>query len=231
MSQAESQAPEPNRTVTKKVDVVAYLKDQTFDGWREWADYYDDTRDYFERRERERNNYVLKGFGLDIDITKDQWEVLKNQNLGRLSPVNQKEVEVKYSNRPREFVRDIKDGICEALPDKVADFKRKSTYWNYKWEDSDSDAYYNITSNTDRLPMLKHPSEITVDDMFEGDEALFAMKFKVKARNVTEEDLEELEEELTQPFITMIGRNELVDKVRVYECEQESKEEGVCFNI
>lgn len=231
MSQAESQPNGVQSTVTKKVDVVAYLADQDHSGWREWANEHDDERDYFERKETEHTRHYLKGFGKQVKIDEEVFDRFEGQNIGNLNLEKETETSSRYKRRPQSsIIRDIRDELAGELPDEVEDYKQDS-YLKRKYVDEGGNTVIHINKGTDRLPMLKHPSEITPEDMYEGDEQLFAAKFKIRVKNVTPEELAIIDDKVVSEFIKLAGRHWAFDRVRVYECEQENKQEGVCFTI
>lgn len=240
MAKAQSQPDEPDQEITKRVVVVGYVQDCETVGTRFWANEYDDKTNYFERKERSttKTTRKLKGGPIDLDLSREEFEELANMEVGDFELVH-KEEEV----QKEEWVNDPDDAAEKFLDDISGDLRTHLLQLFPDWEDrfvwtdwvlcnEDGDTTFRIYSYVEKMPLLKHQQEMSEDDPYvDEDEELTVVKFKIRVKNVTREDLEVIDSEFIEPFVTDFGRNSEISRVRIVDCEQETKEKGVCVRV
>lgn len=238
MSQAKPKDENPEQRINKKVDLVCYINREDGETRRQFADRVDESRDYFERDTTvtEDHTYKIVSDGESHEITEEFFNTLKNKDLGEVELEHEIET---YENT--DFVRDPEKPLRNMLDEMVYDIKPENGGYPFDWENywfgnkiktEDGSSVFGYTTSFTRMPMLKHQSEISQEDMYEDeDEEHLAFKIKIQYRDVTEDQLEWLDENIVGETMTRLGRHEWIDRVRTFDCEMEKKEKGVCWNI
>jgi len=233
MSRAES-ATNGNgvdRTVDKTVQVVAYLADQSYEDWRTYADDHDDSVDYFEKDTRENVSYYLTGFGESVEISEEQYITFSQNNIGLMSVRKEYDTDSEFINRPRRYVRSVKNTALESMADDISDVFEKPSSWRSRLEHVDSECYVSFFSDTRVMGMLKHQSEISEDDMFDDMEQKMAMIFRINVKGASEDLMDYIDEAVIAGFIRVLSKSDEIAQIRVYDCEVETKEKGACFTL
>lgn len=231
MSQAETQQPEPERIVNKQVQLIAYLSDQSYDDWREYCQNYDLDTDYFEQRVREKTNYYLYGFGEKIKIDEDQFEKFDKNDTGRINVVKETDEKKSYKNRTSNYVKSVYSTALEALLSDIDGDWKKEYSWSTSLVHKDTDAKIWASFDTRVLGMLKHRSEATEDNLFEDNKQRMAMEFRIRLDDATPELVEFFDEEFITGIINILSKSDEIGRIRVYDCETETSEKGVCLVV
>lgn len=228
---------EAEQTVTKKVDIVCYLHNPDELTRRQLADQIDVSRDLFEREKVEKDNRsVYAEYG-------NTSERLYSHDPDELGRINTGDLHIRIEGdveTEQEFVHDPLDVmrkrfvpvITDSYDDTVLNEQSWSVHHRGKVIDDDYNKVISYGYEFERIPMLKHKDEITPDDMYvDPDDDFLALKVRAKIINMPRDEFEIVNDELLGNAMTALAKDELVDRVRIYDCESETKEQGVCFNI
>lgn len=230
MSQSQPSTAEPERQITKTVQVAAYLTDQSYDSWREYVDDHDEDTDYFEKTHSERVNYFLTGFGEEIPIDEEQYVKFRDNNIGNMSLKKESDSSEYWRHNPRDYVKSVAGVICDSMADGLEGFDNK-TYWRTKFEHESRDTKITVMSHTRKMGMLKHSSEATKNDLWENQENLMAMLFKIKISDASPGIVDYFDEVFVRGFIKTLSQSDEIAQIRMYDCESETTETGVCVSL
>lgn len=231
MSQAEPKQPEPDRTVNKQVQLIAYLSDQSYDDWRRYCQDHDDEVNYYERRTRETVSRFLKGLGEEIRLSEDQFKKFRENDLGVLEAVETVDEKETWKTSPKDYVKSVLSTVIEAiLSDLEPDWSKRYT-WGRDLEHSETDATISFSWDTRNIGLLKHRSEATEDDLFEDQKPRMAMEFQLKLNDAPPEVADDFDERVATAFIKTLSKSDEVERVRMYDCERETSEKGVCLVV
>lgn len=225
------------RRMTKKVDIVCYLDNPDELTRRQFADEIADDRDMFEREEVTHDNrdvYLVHGSGKDKLYSCDADEAqAKDWGDFEVEISGDVETEMEFFHDPLAVMKSVfRDVIADSYPQEVIDERS----WYAKPDGRVRDAEFNTKIryyyDFERMPMLRHKSEIEQDDMYvDPDTDYLAVKVRAKIVDLPEDVFDVVNDELLGSAMTALGKHDLVRRVRVYDCESETKEAGVCFNI
>jgi len=238
MSQTTETQTGDEPTVNKKVDIVCYLDREDGETRRQFADRVDADRDFFDKKVMTwaEEDYFIRTKESEVEIDEETYEELKDdsQTTHIVFKEGTEHEDEEYKFRPirplREMRDDITDGVFGSWLDANPLWSR-SNFSPYLY-DADDDLTVRVGDGFKRMPMLKHKSEITPEDMYEDeDEEYLVYKVSVSLKGVPKSRLDEFDEEITGPIMQGLARHEWVDRVRLYDCEMETQEKGVCFNI
>lgn len=220
-----------NTKFDKTVTIIAYLDESRYGNVRAWADYFDDTTDYYKRRTSESvtRKLVIGNFEKVI-YGKDEFDELSKMDIGEGELVEEKTVKRKWSNSPgsatEKLIIQILDDVD--VPDVLFDeFKlanRGCDWWNDDW-----DRVVTIDNYADEYKMLKEPDEFDEDDPYVGEEEFPALKIRIRISDVTRGQLQTIQTEIIDPVVDMLELHEDIDAVRFTDCE--TSEKGACFRI
>jgi len=228
---------EAEQTVTKKVDIVCYLHNPGGLTRRQLADEIADGRDMFEREEVEKDNrdvYIEYGTtsGKLYSADPDELERLDTGDLD-IRIEGDVDTEQEFVHDPVEVMRNrFVSVITDSYDESVLDEQSWTVRYKGKVLDDDWNRVISYRYEFERIPMLKHKDEITPDDMYvDPDDDFLALKVRAKIVNMPRDEFEIVNDELLGSAMTALAKDELVDRVRIYDCESKTKEQGVCFNI
>lgn len=217
-------------SVSKTVTILGYAPGK-FDTFREWADEFDGSRDYFAMTTNEYTNYYLNFPGGRLEMDEDEFEDLKDVDLGDASVTAETTEKTAHSVSKTKFSRMIRSDLLRDLPDEVAGYEQGGL-GNNQWRNSDGDNKVKIYRYAEEMPLLRHQSDIQPDDMYvDPDEEYPAVKLKIKVMDIPSEKMDEIDDKLIGKVMELLGRHSAVGRVRIAECEQQTKQKGVCLNI
>lgn len=213
--------------VNKTVQVIAYLRDE-IDGFRDWVQEQDKTTDYFETYTTSSIKRYIVGPEFKNYLTTEEYEALKECDLGELSIKTEETESTRHSNDPEDYFKNI---VREIMEDWSEEGPLGTLSKRMLWiKDEDGDRIFDLHIYTDWKPLLKHQSELTIEDMYEDENIeLPCVKFKMIIKNINNSELEILEEDVVRPLIQGISKREEFGRIRFAECEQTEK--GVCLNL
>jgi hypothetical protein len=216
---------------SKKVDVLAYLKDTSFSNARTAANNLDPETDYYVRRTRVRTKRYLIAANTEARIRDDEeWDRLQEMDLGDARLETRDDETEYYETDPDRFATEVKKEVWGDM-DVVLPDEYRMVFTLSRLEDGDENTILRVRSDMDRFQMLKHPSEVGDEPWEDGDEKYVAMKFKFTINGVSPDTMDFLTEKIIEPFIDELGRHEHVGRVRWLPCETTTKETGACYNL
>lgn len=219
-----------NEQASKTVTVVGYPSGD-WEVLREWADEFDDEHDYYEMDTRSKTRRYLKYPGGRMGLSRSDYDEMVGFDFGEAKLVEETKEVQEHEVSESEFGTQIRREIIRRLPEEVAGFELGG-YNKFRWRDEDGDYRVKIYRYTDEMPMLKHQSEMTPDDMYEDEDEVYpVVKYKIEISGVSPDELDEINEEIVEPFVTMLAKHRAIGRTRIAECEQKTEQKGVCLNI
>jgi len=237
MSEAKQTHDEPEEEVTKKVDIVCYLKNPDELTRRQFADEMAPARDMFQREEVTNDNrsvYLEAGGRREKLYQADPDYILEHETGDMNFEIEGSiETEQAYVHDPLNVV---KSHFSDVIVDSYDEERLSELGWLRRSGTTIADENYNrklrFTYEFVRMPMLKHKSEIRPDSMYvDPDEDYLAVKIRATIISLPRDQFDVVNDEFLGGAMKALARDDRVGKVRVYDCESETKEQGVCFNI
>lgn len=223
----------------KTLNILAYIEDE-YHSLRHWAKNCGESDvDFWAQETNEWENWKLVGpDGEKISGRKRKLKDLKGQDFGDLELVIEKESSTEYVNRVTGEFDELLKEIVEHLAHQLD--------WSYRHygpsaikidESGDTQAKVEVRVYTREIPMLKKPTEISEEEMESGDiyededKELDAFLFKVKYEDVTDEEVEHIDEAFLKNLVVRIQDRDGIKCIRSNDCEVEQKTTGLCFNL
>jgi len=222
---------------TKKVDVVCYLDNPSGLTRRQFADEKLADHDMFERDEfveDEREVRVeLNGRSEKLwSISPDAFEGVDTGDLD-VEVTGEKKTEKRFVYDPLQPIKtEFASAIIRAYDDDVIEEQGWAVRSGGDVRGPEYNNVVGVTYEFERIPMLKHKSEIEPDDMYvDEDDDYLAVKVRFVLKELDPEEFDAANDDLLGNAMTELAKHALVRRVRVYDCESEMKETGVCFNV
>lgn len=230
-------SPDGNATkeVEKTFNIVAYMACQDHESWRLWANKHSGLSGDFmevETKTYEYDRWWLRGPGFEKKIEEEEFKKLQERDLGDMRveydpevKADKKHVKSDYNVRKIFLNRNFED-----VDPVFENLEKKSLGHGY--ENEDGDTVVNIRTSMEDMGMLKHPSEIEGEDIWEDEDAnMQAVKFRITIKRVDENMLDVITNRFVEPFIKNLRNDEDLGRVRVMDCKVKTTEEGACYRI
>jgi hypothetical protein len=218
--------------VNKQVTVVGYTGETERDV-REWlADEVDDK--YGLRETTEIETHIVNIGDVPVEVSEEKWRDVQKQFLDEVSTTIDVEEEEDWKFATAKAAHNFRDDVWRNNDD--VDFgdigEITSAYKATRDGRVLSDSIVRVSASVKMTEMLVHPTEMEPGNVVVEDEPeQVAFKLKVKYKDVTEEEAEFLDENVLQPIINAMGHHDLVERVRWTDCEKQTVEKMVCYNI
>jgi hypothetical protein len=221
---------ETEAKIRKTVQLVGYPR-REYGSLREWADFVYPAKDWFAKETVETDVYAAYLDGEELDLKRSRMERLYGHNTGDLVIEKKVVKEEEYKATERDFAGKVRTDVMEKIKGSVERYDL-SMFGSPKFRNEDGDAMVTVYRYTDNMKLLKHQSEMGPDDMFvEESGEMPVVKLKVKTAEVSPEELEYIEDNVISPIMTAFSNHPAIGRTRLADCEEESKEKGVCMNI
>lgn len=223
---------EEQKTMDKKVTLVGYTG-ETDMGIREWlTENFEE--DYTAQEIRKTYSHYLQFGDTKVEVDEEQFNEVKAQDPADVEFVVEEEETADYVNSTFGAASQIRTYICKDNPSiDLGDLgswyrdhrvTRDGTY--------STDTVMRVSRAVEYTDMLVHPSEMTADNVVDDSEpAQIAFKFDVRYKDVTEEEMEWLDERVLDPMIEYLATHPVIERVRWTDCEKKTVEQMVCFDI
>ncbi len=245
-SPEEKGSDNPDEEVEKEVVLTAYLDEryQDEDDHRKVADSFDSSRDYYEQSTRTtERKYLVVGNGDDaprIEIDDDtEVSVLRkmvNDDIdGPVKIETETEEDTSYRNspgyRPAGWVH---ENVVDELPEDVTVDGRpvsKANGWgDDSWQDTAGETVLRVSkSKLKRRRMLRHRSERSSDDRYDGPEEFWSVQLTVSLGPASEAAINSLSDSFVGELSTILARHDGISTVRVSSCKVTKT--GDCYDV
>lgn len=226
----EVQSGTVEQDIQKTVQIVAYLDEEHGETVREVANRWKPSEPWFETEEKEYHSYYIERDGEKKEIDEETYQLLLGSVSEEVSLTSDTRVEEVDKMGSTEFPDMVASDIFDELPESIFGNVNKRSRWS-KYKDSNRNTIINFYSRADEMGLLKHPEEITPTDMFEDERERPVIKWKVRLRELTENQMETATEEVVEPFVGEVASKPFVERVRWYDCKRKTTEKGACLNI
>ncbi len=220
------------QTVNKQVTVVGYTGETERDV-RDWL--ADEVDDKFSLRETTENQTHIVNIGdVPVEVSEDKWREVQKEDLDGVSTAIDSEEEEDWKFATVKAAHNLRNDVWRNNDDvDLGDIgEMASPYKATRDGRVLSDSIVRVRARIKMTEMLVHPSEMEPDNVVVEDEPeQVAFKIKVKYKDVTEEEAEFLDDNVLQPIINAMGHHNLVERVRWTDCEKQTVEQMVCYNI
>lgn len=221
------------KEINKTVTIVGYLKNQKHRTLRGACDSILDVNMFEKERWSTTKRFIFND-GEEVEVHEDEvWDALQssveNQDILIEREVTDDGYMYSTGKLSRSILDDVVDNVGFSDVD-IGDYEYSS--FGSKWRDDDGDMLVSIYKYTDTLGLIKHLENIDPDDPWEDEDAeLYAVKYRVKYIEANEDQVKEVDEKIVEPFYRELSKLDCIGRVRMLDCEVETKEKGVCFNI
>lgn len=229
---APKEMQQDEQMVNKQVTVVGYTGETERDV-RQWlADEVDDK--FSERETNEIETYTVNVGDVKMEVNEEQWKEVQKEDLDGVSTSIDVEEEEVWSFATRKVAHNFRDDVWANNDD--VDFgdicEMASAYKATRDGKVLSDTIVSVRASIKMTEMLVHPSEMEPGNVVVEDKPeQVAFKIKVKYKDVTQDEAEFLDDNTLQPIIEAMGHHDLVERVRWTDCEKQTVEKMVCYNI
>jgi hypothetical protein len=223
---------EEQKKMDKQITVVGYLGETD----QELRDFANSMTNLNLHKETDYTNeeYFLVVDDVEMGVDEERYKKLAGKDLEGVDVRMEEEEKSYHEHDPKkvaksewsEFFSRYDD---DALPD---DWEIRYSRKVKDGSDSDRGTVFFVHASFEETDMLVHPSEMepenVVDDTAPEQPA---MKFKMNYRDMSEGEIEWVDQNILEPFIDWLATRDEVERVRWTDCERKTKEEFVCFNI
>lgn len=220
-----------NTRYTKTVQFVAYTGVSANVDEREALSMIAPDVDWDAKSVSEYDKYLMHAPGWNKLIDEEEYERLANMDTGDVHLTHYVKKRESWQNGSYQVRDPVRCHVRDNLPDEVnGGFSR--SYGFQDWE-ADNDATISVgRPNFTTMGMLKHPSEITADDMWQDKETeQWVITLTVKAKDVTASQLKWVNNSIFEKVPELMAEHEYVQRVRFTDCREERSQEGVCYGV
>lgn len=219
------------KSLSKEITVVAYLKADEGTDLREACDEVHDDRDFMAQSTSEYDKYVLVEGDWWEKISKDAYQRLDGVVGGSVSAHHFVKETESYDNSKYLLATDLKSDVCDGV--KMANENlgiEKS--WGKKAKVNDRSVFKVRDAGVSHMGMLKHQSEAESGDMWEDeDRELPAAKLIVEIDSVPPSIYKWFDDKVVPEIVDNVATHDWVSQFRLLNCEREVTEEGVCYDL
>jgi hypothetical protein len=216
----------------KKVTLVGYTGETEMD-IREWlTENFEE--DYTAQRIDKSYSHYLLFDDVELEVNEDEFNAIQAKEPEGVGFSVEEEEKTNHVHSTYKAASEIRAQMGKNNPsvdlgdigEWVREYKatRDGTY--------STDMVVRFGRSIEYTDMLVHPSEMTVDNVVDGSEpAQIAFKFDVKYKQVTADEMDALDDKVLEPMIDFLSTHELIERVRWTDCEKQTVEQMVCFDI
>jgi len=227
-SQTEEEA---DKKYNKEVTFVAYsgISGEVPD--REALDEMFKEVDCTSKEATTEETYHLVAGESDVELDAEDFRELDGFDLGEAELEVRKEETERHVNDLYYIQTYARDLLESGLPEEFGESFRKLS-WGPNWTaGAEGKVSLKLPQHT-KMGLLKHPSEISSDDVWEDKEQVeHVIQYRIKASNLTEEEMDEANSEIFEAVPEVIPQMGWVERVRFTDCCKEVKKEGVCYGL
>jgi len=187
--------------------------------------------DWDAKKVSEYDKYLMHAKGWNKRIGEDEFERLAEMDTGDVHVTHYVKESESWQNGTYQIRDPVRGHVRDALPDDVnGGFSR--SYGFQDWSaDNDATISFGRPSFT-TMGMLKHPSEITADEMWEDEEAeQWVVTLTVEAEDVTASQLKWVNKSIFEKVPEIMAGHDHIRRVRFTDCREERSKEGVCYGV
>lgn len=216
---------------SKTVTFVGYTGIGAYVPERQAANRIDDEVDYTEIRESEYVRAVIHCPGWNMKVDPLAVGGLEDKDTGELEVTEFTEVKTRHAKSTRTVCRKAYESIRPELPDSVNGGLERE--WSHRPWTAENGARVSIDYGSfDTMGMLKHPSEISADDMWEDeDDEQWVVQVVVEAKEMCAKQKKWVDNSIFEKIPELLAQADGVRRVRYTDCEEQRTKEGVCYNL
>lgn len=235
MAIQEPEPEEPEEEIQKTVTIVGYVREMAEVSPRHWAQSYDRDTDYWDTYSRsyESTEYHIKSPDGVVELDEDEFLLLEGFDAGELKVerVKKEKESTGYRKSPKDAANKLKEEILNEVLEPIGPlFDVHPESWKLLRRDGES--VCKVFTECEEMPMLKEHGELSEEDPYvDEDEELTVVKYRFSIRDVNEEEVDVISNQVIAPFMTGLGRHEEIKTIRMVDCETKKTEKGACLRV
>jgi len=219
------------KRMSKDLQIVAYLKDDGSDTIRDAMAYVSGDGAYNETETRVRDKYVVVDGDEFKTTDKRMYDMLVGRTRDGVSAHHyQSETEIHEKGGhdfSRQFRQDVVSGV-EIGNENLGIEKR----FGRKGQIDNVTVFKANGTGVSFMGMLKHPSDVEGDDVWEDKEAnIAAVTLNIEVNDVSPTVYRWFDNKVIPEIVDNVATHEWVSRHRVMDCEREVSEQGVCYDL
>jgi len=219
------------KSMSKNLQVVAYLDVSHDTEERQVMQAIDDTRDYSESETNVSDHYRAVFAGGEMRIDSDQYEHLSKHDPDGMRLIHYTEESETYKYGSYRFKRSMLNDCLSDVDMVMPDSDMRSTFGRRVKRDGDT-IFKASSKDFKRMRELKHPTEVEEGDMFKDDDTEYwAVVFQCDVKGLKPSTYRWFDNRVIPAIIKSIYSHDAVRFASMLDCEKEYSESGVCFNL